>query len=122
MRISDWSSDVCSSDLADAPLRLAAPSGWRLREAQGSAGILEEAAVPPAGPRARRLRPRPDGIITTAAAPPSEIFTDLACPGNPGPGGRGAVLRTEEPAKALRGGGAAATKTPMEIKRTKIAR
>src|SRR3546814_16682927 len=101
MRISDWSSDVCSSDLADAPLRLAAPSGWRLREAQGSAGILEEAAVPPAGPRARRLRPRPDGIMTTAAAPHIAIFTDGACPANPGPGGWGAVPRHKAPDKEL---------------------
>src|SRR3546814_2524565 len=65
MRISDWSSDVCSSDLsqaargerggaggaphprprsraplpADPPLRLAAPPARRLREAEGPAGI-----------------------------------------------------------------------------------
>src|SRR3546814_17684026 len=99
MRISDWSSDVCSSDLADAPLRLAAPSGWRLREAQGSAGILEEAAVPPAGPRARRLRPRPDGIMTTAAAPHIAIFHDGARSVNPGTGGWGAGLHPQGPTK-----------------------
>src|SRR3546814_19259765 len=104
MRISDWSSDVCSSDLADAPLRLAAPSGWRLREDQGSAGILAEAAVPPAGPRARRLRPRPDGIMTPAAAPHTEIFTDGAPSGTPAPGGWGAGLAHRGTGQA-RGGG-----------------
>src|SRR3546814_7970007 len=116
MRISDWSSDVCSSDLADAPLRLAAPSGWRLREAQGSAGILEEAAVPPAGPRARRLRPRPDGIMTTAAAPHIEIFTDGACSGNPGQGGWGSVLRHKDTETELSGGEPATTNNRMEMR------
>src|SRR3546814_19210481 len=39
MRISDWSSDVCSSDLLDA----LGPDGWLINIARGS--IVDEAAL-----------------------------------------------------------------------------
>src|SRR3546814_8071403 len=40
MRISDWSSDVCSSDLCGAGAGLLAGAGRRLRLAGGRAGIV----------------------------------------------------------------------------------
>ncbi|MFC0588454.1 ribonuclease HI [Novosphingobium aquiterrae] len=44
-----------------------------------------------------------------------EIFTDGACKGNPGPGGWGAVLRTDEREKELSGSDPATTNNRMEL-------
>lgn len=44
-----------------------------------------------------------------------EIFTDGACKGNPGPGGWGALLRTEGHEKELSGGEAETTNNRMEM-------
>jgi ribonuclease HI len=44
-----------------------------------------------------------------------ELFTDGACSGNPGPGGWGAILRTEGHEKELWGGEAATTNNRMEL-------
>src|SRR3546814_18752702 len=76
MRISDWSSDVCSSDLPDrestppyppgrAVLRRAASEGWRPRSA----------ARPASAHAAIRPRRRP-----VAAAPPPGPATGGKCP------------------------------------------
>ena len=44
-----------------------------------------------------------------------EIFTDGACRGNPGPGGRGALLRFGDDEKELCGGEAETTNNRMEL-------
>lgn len=44
-----------------------------------------------------------------------EIFTDGACRGNPGPGGWGAVLRSEGRERELYGGEAMTTNNRMEL-------
>ncbi len=44
-----------------------------------------------------------------------EIFTDGACKGNPGPGGWGAVLRTDAHEKELAGSAPATTNNRMEL-------
>ena len=44
-----------------------------------------------------------------------EIWTDGACSGNPGPGGWGALLRSGEHEKELRGGEALTTNNRMEL-------
>ena len=44
-----------------------------------------------------------------------EIFTDGACSGNPGPGGWGAILRTDGHEKELSGGEKATTNNRMEM-------
>lgn len=44
-----------------------------------------------------------------------EIFTDGACSGNPGPGGWGAILRTDGLEKELSGGEPATTNNRMEL-------
>jgi ribonuclease HI len=44
-----------------------------------------------------------------------EIFTDGACSGNPGPGGWGAILRTDGHEKELSGGERATTNNRMEL-------
>lgn len=44
-----------------------------------------------------------------------EIFTDGACTGNPGPGGWGAILRTDGHEKELSGGERATTNNRMEL-------
>ncbi|ESR26234.1 ribonuclease HI [Lutibaculum baratangense] len=44
-----------------------------------------------------------------------EIWTDGACSGNPGPGGWGAVLRSGEHEKELKGGEAHTTNNRMEL-------
>ncbi|RLA03612.1 MAG: ribonuclease HI [Gammaproteobacteria bacterium] len=44
-----------------------------------------------------------------------EIFTDGACRGNPGPGGWGAILRSGEHYKELRGGMLETTNNRMEM-------
>jgi len=44
-----------------------------------------------------------------------ELFTDGACSGNPGPGGWGAILRTDGHEKELSGGEAATTNNRMEL-------
>ena len=43
------------------------------------------------------------------------LFTDGACSGNPGPGGWGAILRTDGHEKELSGGEAATTNNRMEL-------
>jgi ribonuclease HI len=47
--------------------------------------------------------------------PRIEIFTDGACSGNPGPGGWGAILRTDGHEKELSGGEGATTNNRMEL-------
>jgi ribonuclease HI len=44
-----------------------------------------------------------------------DIFTDGACSGNPGPGGWGAILRSNGHEKELSGGNAATTNNRMEL-------
>ena len=44
-----------------------------------------------------------------------EIFTDGACKGNPGPGGWGAILRSERHEKELSGSAKATTNNRMEL-------
>ena len=44
-----------------------------------------------------------------------EIFTDGACRGNPGPGGWGAILRTSEHEKHLKGSETLTTNNRMEL-------
>jgi len=44
-----------------------------------------------------------------------EIYTDGACKGNPGPGGWGALLRTDKHEKELYGGEAETTNNRMEL-------
>src|SRR3546814_20588706 len=69
MRISDWSSDVCSSDLrccaipaADAAPRPAITSDWRGQTATESGYRLSvPLAAIPAGQRGREQRPVADG-------------------------------------------------------------
>ena len=46
---------------------------------------------------------------------PVEVFTDGACRGNPGPGGWGAILRSNGKEKELWGGEAATTNNRMEL-------
>ena len=46
---------------------------------------------------------------------PIEIYTDGACSGNPGPGGRGAILRAGAHEKELSGGEAETTNNRMEM-------
>ena len=46
---------------------------------------------------------------------PVEIFTDGACSGNPGPGGWGAIMRTGDTEKELKGGEAETTNNRMEL-------
>lgn len=46
---------------------------------------------------------------------PIEIFTDGACRGNPGPGGWGALLRTDKHEKELYGGEVETTNNRMEL-------
>ena len=43
------------------------------------------------------------------------LFTDGACSGNPGPGGWGAILRTDGHERELSGGEAATTNNRMEL-------
>jgi ribonuclease HI len=52
---------------------------------------------------------------TSPEMPLVEIFTDGACKGNPGPGGWGALLRTEGHEKELSGGEALTTNNRMEL-------
>ena len=47
--------------------------------------------------------------------PEVELFTDGACSGNPGPGGWGAILRTDSRERELSGGEAATTNNRMEL-------
>jgi len=47
--------------------------------------------------------------------PEVEIFTDGACKGNPGPGGWGAVLRSNGKERELSGGEALSTNNRMEL-------
>ena len=47
--------------------------------------------------------------------PKVEIFTDGACSGNPGPGGWGALLRTNGVEKELSGGESPTTNNRMEL-------
>jgi ribonuclease HI len=47
--------------------------------------------------------------------PEVEIFTDGACKGNPGPGGWGAVLRSNGKERELSGGEAMTTNNRMEL-------
>jgi len=47
--------------------------------------------------------------------PRVEIFTDGACKGNPGPGGWGAVLRSEGKERELSGGEMPSTNNRMEL-------
>ena len=47
--------------------------------------------------------------------PQVTIYTDGACSGNPGPGGWGAVLRSGDREKELRGGEPATTNNRMEL-------
>src|SRR3546814_4901118 len=60
MRISDWSSDVCSSDLPDAA-RATAHRRWNIRAARGRgrspSGDADKAKNPPPARRDRRCRP-----------------------------------------------------------------
>jgi ribonuclease HI len=44
-----------------------------------------------------------------------DLFTDGACSGNPGPGGWGAILRTDGHEKELSGGERATTNNRMEL-------
>ena len=44
-----------------------------------------------------------------------EIYTDGACRGNPGPGGWGAILRSGEHEKELKGAEALTTNNRMEL-------
>ncbi|HJW42479.1 MAG TPA: ribonuclease HI [Rhizomicrobium sp.] len=50
-----------------------------------------------------------------SAKPGVEIFTDGACSGNPGPGGWGAILRSNGVEKELSGGDHATTNNRMEM-------
>ena len=47
--------------------------------------------------------------------PEVEIFTDGACKGNPGPGGWGAILRSNGKERELSGGGSPTTNNRMEL-------
>ena len=50
-----------------------------------------------------------------AELPQVEIFTDGACKGNPGPGGWGAILRSNGKERELSGGEALTTNNRMEL-------
>ena len=50
-----------------------------------------------------------------AELPDVEIFTDGACKGNPGPGGWGAILRSNGKERELSGGESASTNNRMEL-------
>jgi len=50
-----------------------------------------------------------------AELPEVEIFTDGACKGNPGPGGWGAVLRSNGKEREISGGEALTTNNRMEL-------
>jgi ribonuclease HI len=50
-----------------------------------------------------------------AELPDVEIFTDGACKGNPGPGGWGAILRSNGKERELSGGEALTTNNRMEL-------
>ena len=50
-----------------------------------------------------------------AELPEVEIFTDGACKGNPGPGGWGAILRSNGKERELSGGEALTTNNRMEL-------
>src|SRR3546814_13944526 len=41
MRISDWSSDVCSSDLGDLRVTLQSPAGTRIQLVNGDTGSID---------------------------------------------------------------------------------
>jgi ribonuclease HI len=47
--------------------------------------------------------------------PEVEIFTDGACKGNPGPGGWGAILRSNGKERELSGGESPTTNNRMEL-------
>ncbi len=53
--------------------------------------------------------------MSDAALPPVTIYTDGACSGNPGPGGWGAVLRSGETERELKGGEPQTTNNRMEL-------
>src|SRR5260370_7492305 len=55
----------------------------------------------------------PDVFFNDTAA--TEIYTDGACSGNPGPGGWGAVLRYGTAEKEISGGEAPTTNNRMEL-------
>lgn len=53
--------------------------------------------------------------LTTDTMKHTEIFTDGACRGNPGPGGWGAILRFGQHEKELKGGEMETTNNRMEL-------
>ena len=53
------------------------------------------------------MREKPDDVV--------DIFTDGACSGNPGPGGWGAILRSQGHEKELYGGASDTTNNRMEL-------
>jgi len=53
------------------------------------------------------MKPTPDEVV--------DIFTDGACSGNPGPGGWGAILRSQGREKEMHGGAAETTNNRMEL-------
>ena len=100
---------------ADPAGRLVQRAAGRHGEAEGSAGICPQAALPAERRRHPRLRRRNLGAAGVSSLPAVTIHTDGACSGNPGPGGWGAILKFGEVEKELKGGEAHTTNNRMEL-------
>src|SRR3546814_6359890 len=78
MRISDWSSDVCSSDLAEPEpaTRQVEPAPQILH---GNADLAETEPTPPAPeqPVAAERQPEPEPETPAAAAAPAAVETEV---------------------------------------------
>src|SRR3546814_7267824 len=121
MRISDWSSDVCSSDLSEVTGLALSPDGNRLyfnsERGMGIAGlpigpgpgILYEVTGPFRGGTLAGAPPAAAAPTTTATAVPGATVTtgspgraagpsagSATLPATGGPGGLGAAARSEE--------------------------
>jgi len=55
-------------------------------------------------------------VSAEKSRPRVEVFTDGACSGNPGPGGWGAVLRSGDHEREIKGGEAQTTNNRMEMR------
>src|SRR3546814_10427100 len=73
IRISDWSSDVCSSDLYSPQRRPCLPALWRDFAVSGRHCARHVPAIPPCAPDAARRRRRNRGAGQASRRPPSEL-------------------------------------------------
>ena len=100
---------------ADAAGRLAQRAAGRAGQAEGSAGIFSQAALPPERLQRARLRADAVRMCRVSELPNVTIYTDGACSGNPGPGGWGAILKFGDKEKELNGGERHTTNNQMEL-------